>query len=1724
MLIKGSKIKKSKILNAIVASIIIFTLLSSDFFILGKEVMAIAEDKSLNAQTENTLNKNVKFDTFFEKDNEKTHYLISDVNEESQNMYMNLSVKEGYLKNASITLKDNNYIIKELSSENEIIQSAEKQKIDLKQINSETENKIIAKIGVKLDEKINLKDLNKESKVILKATYINVKGEEQPIEKEVKINVEYKQKLQVELTQEVNSYFAFQTSGQDKVLVKLDAKLNLLNKINSLPIKQTILTAKVPTLNGVKPESVSIIPKNTKMTNGQTEENVNYSKEQIEYKQEQETISIKVENKETDGKVFTANGQDEYTITYIYPKQNISITEPQKLISNIEAKLNTYTENPENNMIATSSQIEMDLTEEKGKPLSFEVTSDMDKINKGKMYANSQMEEKEYETAYTTEWKIEVSGKNVVDGIRVEDRSEYFTDVNKNKYLTVNYFDSYTHYTKTVINKNNFENILGKDGYINFYNQSGELIKKVDSSTYKDSKGNYIIGYEQQTDKIIMETSKPLAEGTLYIKHDRVIEADLPYSLEQFRKFTNLEEKTSLVQMQNNSFMVMEENILSYDLEETTTKADIVLDKKILSTLVTNENIEIKIELNNNRQESDLYINPVFLIELPEYVEDIKIKNASVVFDENLQIQNIEKIEQNGKYYIRITMQGTQNGFSNGKFTNGTNIVLNTDIKAKLLTPSIQDQIKLYYLNPNAVSYETSEILGEQLLGTAKEDISYSTPTGMLAVSSMSNYDNTGKEVTSVYQGKIADKIGIYEDAKITKTDLKVVNNTGNTCDNIVAIGRLPFKGNKNINTDEDLGTTLDTKLKSKLKVNGIDESKVNIYYSENGEANIDLTNAQNAWTQEPQDLSTIKSYLVVLNDYQMPAGEAVEFSYDSEIPANLEYGNDLYNAFAVRYLNNTNIGIKDETTVASSVGLKTGEGPKMGVSQIISDKDKKVTEGEVLKVTTYIENTGENNIDNVVLRAYIPRHTKYTKYQEGSGDYGEIPSGYIYPETRIEEGTNREYIDIDLGAIFIGEIATVDYYLYVDNIEYKDEAGLDTIKIANEIAIFADGLEKPITNKSYDVEVNKALLQVNEKAFLDRVDILKEGQEVEYTININNITNYTITNLIAEKILPEILIYKEAYVCEYNEETDEWSAGEPASYDKNTKTIRWNIGNLEEDGDKRIKVVAKVGELPVGVYEQQISTRTAVTGDGISTQYSMDAINKVAKPHLVTSIKNDATKEYVSEGDRITYTITVKNDGKIEAINVNFEDILPNELRFISGDYIASNSNEIKELKQYGNKVSFERTILKDESITITIVTEAKNLPNDVEEKEISNYATFIGDNVSFEKTEELMTRIEQSPNLPNPQEENGGTNGENGTNGGNNSNSNNNGSTQNVDKTFRIRGLAWVDANNNGAREAGEQLLEGIEVVLTNAETGDVVKDKNSGQEKKTSTSNTGEYVFENLEQGNYIVVVYYDNQTFKLTDYKKSGVADSQNSDFVSAKVIQNEEEKEAAVSDTLRLKSGSYANIDIGLVNTKQFDLKLDKYISKVTVQNKDGVKTYNYNNTNLAKVDLTAKYMVGSTIVTEYKIKVTNEGNVAGYAKNIVDYMPSQMKFNSSLNPDWYAGNDGYLYNTELQNQVINPGETKEISLVLTKQVADTSSTIINNQAEIFEDYNQFGIIDIDSKIRNKAQNEDDMGSADLIISIRTGAEVTYTVVVLISLMGIACVIYIIRKRNAIYYN
>ena len=68
------------------------------------------------------------------------------------------------------------------------------------------------------------------------------------------------------------------------------------------------------------------------------------------------------------------------------------------------------------------------------------------------------------------------------------------------------------------------------------------------------------------------------------------------------------------------------------------------------------------------------------------------------------------------------------------------------------------------------------------------------------------------------------------------------------------------------------------------------------------------------------------------------------------------------------------------------------------------------------------------------------------------------------------------------------------------------------------------------------------------------------------------------------------------------------------------------------------------------------------------------------------------------------------------------------------------------------------------------------------------------------------------------------------------------------------------------------------------------------------------------------------------------------------------------------------------------------------------------------------------------MVIEYSLTVTNEGGVAGYAKKIADYIPAEFKFNSELNKDWYEGANGTVYNSSLANTIINPGESKTITL------------------------------------------------------------------------------------------
>ena len=160
---------------------------------------------------------------------------------------------------------------------------------------------------------------------------------------------------------------------------------------------------------------------------------------------------------------------------------------------------------------------------------------------------------------------------------------------------------------------------------------------------------------------------------------------------------------------------------------------------------------------------------------------------------------------------------------------------------------------------------------------------------------------------------------------------------------------------------------------------------------------------------------------------------------------------------------------------------------------------------------------------------------------------------------------------------------------------------------------------------------------------------------------------------------------------------------------------------------------------------------------------------------------------------------------------------------------------------------------------------------------------------------------------------------------------------------------------------------------------------------------------------------------------------------------------------------------------------------------------------------ITKIDVDGKRANSTNAVIEYTITITNKGNVPGYAKKVVDYIPEQLEFSSNLNKDWYMSGD-VAVNTSLENEIINPGESKELKLILTKKVGEDVIDTITNKAEITESYNDQGLLD-------ETSNEDqERSSANVIVGIKTGGPVTYITLTLAIFAIIGCGAYLINKK------
>ena len=531
-----------------------------------------------------------------------------------------------------------------------------------------------------------------------------------------------------------------------------------------------------------------------------------------------------------------------------------------------------------------------------------------------------------------------------------------------------------------------------------------------------------------------------------------------------------------------------------------------------------------------------------------------------------------------------------------------------------------------------------------------------------------------------------------------------------------------------------------------------------------------------------------------------------------------------------------------------------------------------------------------------------------------------------------------------------------------------------------------------------------------------------------------------------------------------------------------------------------KVKVVTK--ELASGTTLEEVNATASVKADGYDEIVSNQSTLSLAKSSLTITQTTNTTSTYVTEGDTIEYVFKIKNEGSVAADHISVTDYIPEGLTVRNIEYEVNGIKSTKKVSGSKAPVITATNINPGEEMDVTVKALAKSLDG-MQEMTVTNSGAVVSDTtVQAIKSNEITHIIEadtnKASNNAEDKVENTGA-----TAGASSSSSSNNG---NITKTYKITGTAWLDENENGMRDDGEQKMSTVTARLVNADTGVIVK--------SITTDSNGDYVFAGVANGNYLIVFDYDTVKYTVTTYQKAGVEPNVNSDAITTKVEQDGKQRNAAVTDTISLTDSSISGIDIGFVYADTFDLSLEKTITKVTVQNKAGTNSVEFDNVTLAQMPIAAKYLSSSTAYIEYSFKVSNEGEIAGYAKKIVDYIPQGMTFSSTLNPEWYTGTDGNLYTTSLADVELKPGETRTLKLVLTKQMTEENTGLVNNLAEISEDYNIYGVSDKNSTPMNKAQGENDLGLADVILTVKTGEVFIYVSVIITSIILGAIVIFI----------
>ena len=1581
---------KRKLEKIVLVILIIQTMILGNLIFIGKNIVEAISEEAILPTTINC--ENIEFSAYFKTEegknmSEKELYLG-----QVEKLYIKVDVKKEGCFEGSFSLDNSNINLKDTILSDKI-EKIEGNRVELKQIRAGEIVEIPVEIILQRKMQVPLSFFDNQIQVKIEGKYKNDLQDNIQVSGFTDVNIKWSSKNNSAILEgEIITNNTYYINEKEKTVLQMSLYTGLMEQ--DYPIKSTDINIQIPCKEKVEKIEVIGIDTNFPIT----EDNYQFNKETG-------ILKINIFNEETEGNVLWQNKLDQILL-HIQYQEKVDI---KSNILDVSTQLELYdTTNLEKNL-------QFSLQEEKEGLSTYKIQNTEAKIYNARLLSG---EKKEFQRNSV----ININDTQILHGFEfIEEQDKYRIGKKQEK--------ANSNYLQTKITKQELDFVLGEKGVLRILNQDEQLIAEITKQSTVEN-GEVIITYPENIKGIIIQIENPEQRGKLELRHTKTLQED--------KENVVLQQADALIQRVKTNDKYIAEKLLEIGQAKETMSTQI--NKKELTALELNENIEMRLILLTNNDEQKLFKNPKIEIQFPAEIEEINVKSIHLLYEEEMKIVSAGMLNTENGNVLQIQLEGEQT-YHREELQNA-NISIAADIKISTEIGNVERQIITKVINSN--KEEVQEILPIQIC----------TLENVLPLNNMKELGLESNGVQEEQQVTLKSETAI----KQTSVDIAVINHKNDEVKDVSILGRFPTQG---IVEQRKKENTMPIQVMSSLQLQGANDSQVKIYYSTQENVTQDITDQKNQWSEQIEDGKEVKNYLIKID--KMQTNQKIAASYQIAFPENMESQMVSYQQYKVLYHEGDDEKIK--TVNSTSLLLTTEQQEEASVqanlSATVGGEELKegdtIKTGEVIHYRLEVKNLSQRELQNLSVKMLLPEDIVWVEPDEG-----EI--GYEYTGAKYYLEKQEREINYTIGKIGGGDVFVKEFEVRV-----KQDIQNSNIKSVAQV----QWENNTIMSNEWKNNLEKSDLRVSLKRVLDRGVNVAEGGTINYYVVIENMTNQRKENVIVRPVIPEGTEIESLIVKQYenNEPVDEkWL--EELEGDV-------SVGSIKENGVIVVEIILKINK--VETYDNQIGVVALVKEKEKDWCKSNIYMTEIQKFDVSMNMFSNSTSEIIKKDDVFEYTIEIENNSSLETTMIMIDqvpDLLDIEYIKENGEIIQERIETEEEIQPIPNYIEEEIILASKEKIVYNIGVRVKDRGEN-ENSSIINEAVLI-----VNGAERATAQVKHQYN----KEDN---------------------DNDSESKIYSIRGTVWEDTDRDGRRSNKELFMEGIRVLLLDANTGKIVEDED-GNERITTTNEDGLYEFYGLQIGRYITVFEYDTTQYELSPYRAENVIESENSDVIAKELDIQGKKRLYAVTEIIEVENNDVNDIDMGLIKLEIFNLSLDKTIQKVIVQYDKGTETYQYQNTNFAKIEVDSKQMKGANLVVEYQIKVKNLGEIAGYAKNIVDELPKGLNFSSTLNPDWYLINNK-LYYEGFANEKINPEEEKVISLILTQNMTEESTGTIVNTAELLESYNEIGLGETGEQQDNKSQ-------ADLVIGIKTGSVYLYIgLSVFVAFIFIAGIYFIIKK-------